>query len=249
MKVALRPSLFLACALVMSPAIAEEGPYASWKSKTSDDDTLTIRDSFNHDRTDTVTTDVDVRKHYEANERTDIDVDKRYESNFLSKSDDDYTSTKTVDIDDSWSQSTALDLQVVTPTLTSDKEQYQSAGHSAYNEAYGQARGHSVGVEGGTTVVNAANDKQVFLGGAMVNNNVNQLPQNNLFLQGGSMGPISQGSTFAGRDLGPKGVFGPVGNTSAAVMGNVGQTSGASVDQSGNAANSIADPISSEVSK
>ena len=83
----------------------------------------------------------------------------------------------------------------------------------------------------------------------MINNNTNQLPQNNLFVQGHNMAPISQSNTFAGRDMGNKGVFAPIGNTSAAVVGNVGQTSGAQVGQSGSSANSIADQMRGSVSK
>ena len=130
--------------------------------------------------------------------------------------------------------------------MTSHKYQDQDAGHQADTQVYGAASGHSVGVEGGTNLVSAGNDETVYYGPALVNTNTNQLPQNNLFIQGSNTGaPISQANTFAGRDMGPKGVFAPIGNTSAQVGGNVGNQSGASVDQSGDSANSIADPMSS----
>jgi hypothetical protein len=97
--------------------------------------------------------------------------------------------------------------------------------------------------------VSAGNDETVYYGPALVNTNVNQLPQNNLFIQGSNGAPISQANTFAGRDMGPKGVFAPVGNTSVGVSGNVGNQSGASVGQSGDSANSIADPMSSVINR
>jgi hypothetical protein len=131
--------------------------------------------------------------------------------------------------------------------MTSYKYQDQDAGHQADTAVYGSASGHSVGVEGGTNLVSAGNDETVYYGPALVNTNINQLPQNNLFISGSNGAPISQANTFAGRDMGPKGVFAPIGNTSAQVGGNVGNQSGASVDQSGDSANSIADPMSSVI--
>ena len=56
-----------------------------------------------------------------------------------------------------------------------------------------------------------------------------------------------EANTFAGRDMGPKGVFAPIGNTSAEVSGSVGVQAGATVDQNGDSANSIADPMSSVI--
>ncbi len=252
----LRHSLLLLTTVALMPVYAEtgtdreasNGPYASWDYRASDDDSLAVEDSFNYAHKNSERTELDVRKHYEANQRTDIEVDKDYTSNYLYKTDDDYTSTSNVDVDDSWQQSTDVDLQLVTPTLTSNKDQRQDAGHGAYNEAYGYAQGHRAATVGGTTVVHAANDEQVFLGVAMVNNNTNQLPQNNVFSQGNA-GPVQQDTTFAGRDLGPKGVFAPVGNTMSTLSGSVGQGSSAAVNQSGDAHNGIADALQSDVSR
>ncbi len=142
-----------------------------------------------------------------------------------------------------------MDFQIATPTLTGYKYQDQQAGHQADQSVLGAARGHSVGVTGGPTVVSAGNDEQTFFGPAMVNNNTNQLPQNNTFVQGSNYAPISSSNTFAGRDMGPKGVFAPVGNTSATVFGDTMQSSGASLGQSGASSNSIADQMNSGVSK
>lgn len=249
-------SLVLAGVMLAGGAQADS-PYAAWQQ--SDDDIVKVDDSFNRDYRSSVDTDVSLtRQHSEDN---DIAVRKSHsEDNDVAISKDfDYTSIyKTsedndVDVRKSHSEdndtTTDIDLQFATPTLTAYKFQDQDAGHQADTQVYGAAQGHSVGVEGGTTVVSAGNDETVYYGPALVNTNVNQLPQNNLFIQGSNGAPISQANTFAGRDMGPKGVFAPVGNTSVGVSGNVGNQSGASVDQSGNAANSVADPMSSTISR
>ncbi|NKB98992.1 MAG: hypothetical protein GKR90_10950 [Pseudomonadales bacterium] len=267
MKKVFAPSLILA-GLVLA-GTAQANPYGHWQSSVSDDDTIKIADSFNRTASSSYSEDNDIavdvtKRHSEDNDVTssyrsseDNDVSTRYRSSedndvasYYTHSEDsdvsednDYTHTEDND--------TAIDLdfQIATPTLTSTKYQSQDAGHEADTTVLGSARGHEVGVRGGPTVVSAGNDEQTFYGPAMINNNTNQLPQNNVFVQGSNMAPISQANTFAGRDMGPKGVFAPVGNTSAAVYGNVGQSSGARVGQSGGSANSIADSMSGAVSK
>jgi hypothetical protein len=236
----LASSLVLAGTLSIGSAHAEY-PYASWQS--SDDDTTSIADSFNRETTVSKTwsqdNDVDVRK--EHSEDNDVSISKEYSSV--------YTSSEDNDVSKSWYQTTDVDSQVATPTLTSFKFQKQDAGHQADTSVYGTASGHAVSVEGGTNFVSAGNDETRYYGPALVNTNTNQLPQNNLFIQGSNGAPISQANTFAGRDMGPKGVFAPIGNTSAQVGGNVGNQSGATVGQSGDSANSIADPMSSTISR
>ncbi|MHA1569810.1 MAG: hypothetical protein ACTSXZ_10090 [Alphaproteobacteria bacterium] len=277
-KAPLHFGLILAGVVAAGSAAAD--PYGSWRTYSSDDDRLSISDSFNREtsvsktysedndiwssksssedndvsvsKTHSEDNDVDIRKsHSEDNdywsrhsEDNDIAIRKSHSE------DNDVTTTITEDNDitKSWQQSTDLDFQIATPTMTSYKYQDQDAGHQADTQVYGSASGHSVGVEGGTNLVSAGNDETVYYGPALVNTNTNQLPQNNLFIQGSNTGaPISQANTFAGRDMGPKGVFAPIGNTSAQVGGNVGNQSGASVDQSGDSANSIADPMSSVI--
>jgi hypothetical protein len=255
-------SLILAGILAAGNASADYNPYASWSS--SDDDISKIADSFN--KTTSVSksedNDVSISKQYdyawsntEDNDKTitkthtednDVAISKTwdYKSVYKTSEDNDVTTTITEDND----VTTDLDFQVATPTLSSYKYQDQDAGHQADTSVFGVANGHSVGVEGGTTVVSAGSDETVYYGPALVNTNINQLPQNNLFISGSNGAPISQANTFAGRDMGPKGVFAPIGNTSAAVSGNVGNQSGASVDQSGGSRNSIADPMSSFIS-
>ena len=49
--------------------------------------------------------------------------------------------------------------------------------------------------------------------------------------------------------MGPKGVFAPIGNTSATVFGDTSQQSGAQLDQYGDSGNSIADQMNSGISK
>ncbi|MEM8767535.1 MAG: hypothetical protein AAGE43_08840 [Pseudomonadota bacterium] len=177
--------------------------------------------------------------------REDNSVSERNDLSSVYTSSDDYSVREAND--HSVHEDTAIDFQIATPTMTSHKFQDQDAGHQADTQVYGAASGHSVGVEGGTNLVSAGNDETVYYGPALVNTNTNQLPQNNLFIQGHSTAPISQANTFAGRDMGPKGVFAPIGNTSAQVGGSVGVQAGATVDQSGDAANSIADPMSSVI--
>ncbi len=248
-----RLSLVLAGVLAASSAAA--GPYDSWQSHSSDDDSLQISDSFNSESSMSSTYSEDNDSWVSKTSSEDNDYSSVYESSedndyssvYKTSEDNDVTTTITEDNDvtKSWQQSTDVDFQIATPTMTSYKDQDQDAGHQADTSVYGSAKGHSVGVEGGTNFVSAGNDETVYYGPALVNTNTNQLPQNNLFIQGSNGAPISQANTFAGRDMGPKGVFAPIGNTSAQVGGNVGNQSGASVEQSGASANSIADPMSS----
>ena len=255
MKKAFAPTLILAG--LFAVGAAQANPYASWQSAVSDDDIVKVQDSFNrsqdNDYTSTYTKseDNDITKSYQKSEDNDVSSWYRHsEDNDITKSyqkseDNDYTHTEDNDV----ATDIDVDFQFATPTLTSHKYQSQDAGHEADATVLGSARGHDTSVRGGPTVVSAGNDEQVFYGPAMVNNNTNQLPQNNLFVQGSNGAPISQSNTFAGRDMGPKGVFAPVGNTSATVSGNVDQTSAAQIGQSGNAANRIADTMSGSVSK
>jgi hypothetical protein len=239
-------SLVLA-GLMLAGAAHAEYPYAAWQQ--SDDDSVKIEDSFNRESSYRSSVDTDLSLTKQHSEDNDISVRKSHsEDNDVAISKDfDYTSIyKTSEDND---VTTDVDLQFATPTMTSYKHQDQDAGHQADTTVLGVANGHSVDVEGGTTVVSAGNDETVYYGPALVNTNVNQLPQNNLFIQGSNGAPISQANTFAGRDMGPKGVFAPVGNTSVGVSGNVGNQSGASVGQSGDSANSIADPMSSVINR
>ena len=236
-------SLVLAGVIAASSAAAD--PYGSWHGYSSDDDSLDISESFNRE-TSVSSTHSEDNDSWKTSSRSE---DNDYTSSYQTSEDNDVTTTITEDNDvtKSWQQSTDVDLQIATPTMTSYKFQDQDAGHQADTSVYGTASGHSVGVEGGTNLVSAGNDETVYYGPALVNTNTNQLPQNNLFISGSNGAPISQANTFAGRDMGPKGVFAPIGNTSAQVGGNVGNQSGASVDQSGDSANSIADPMSSVI--
>ena len=233
-------SLILAGFLAAGSATAAT-PYSSWQSVSSADDSLTIADSFNRESS--------YRSSWESTATSTHSEDNDYASHYQTSEDNDVVTTTTEDNDSSWEQTTEVDFQIATPTMSSYKYQDQDAGHQADTAVYGSASGHSVGVEGGTNFVSAGNDETVYYGPALVNTNVNQLPQNNLFIQGSNGAPISQANTFAGRDMGPKGVFAPIGNTSASVLGNVGNQSGASVDQGGDSSNSIADPMSSVISR
>lgn len=266
--------LTLVLAGVIAASSAAAGPYDSWSSSVSDDDIVRIADSFNsessvsssysedndsfrsdsrsedNDYTSTVSEDNDVTT-TEDNDYTSTVTQSHSEDNdFWSRhsEDNDYTHTEDNDVTTTEDNDVALDFLLATPTMTSHKFQDQDAGHQADTQVYGAASGHSVGVEGGTNLVSAGNEETVYYGPALVNENINQLPQNNVFIQGHSTAPISQANTFAGGDMGPKGIFGsPIGNTSAQVGGSVGNQSGATVDQAGDAANSIADPMSSVI--
>ena len=252
-KAPFQVSLVLAGVLAASGAAAD--PYGSWTSYSSDDDRLRVSDSFNSESTVSSSysedndswvskshsedNDIWVSKSHSEDNDVSIRKDFDYTSIYRTSEDNDVTTTTTEDND--------VDFQIATPTMSSYKYQDQDAGHQADTAVYGSASGHSVGVEGGTNLVSAGNDETVYYGPALVNTNTNQLPQNNLFISGSNGAPISQANTFAGRDMGPKGVFAPIGNTSAQVGGSVGNQSGATVDQSGDSANSIADPMSSVI--
>lgn len=241
MKKVLTPSLVLA-GMIAAGSAAADTPYTSWTDASRHVD-VAIEDSFNRSSSSSYSEDNDVR----TDVRSSISEDNDVSSVYSHTEDNDYSSvwTNTEDND----TSTVVDFQIATPTLTGYKVQDQHAGHQADQSVLGAARGHEVGVAGGTTVVSAGNDEQVFYGPAMVNNNTNQLPQNNLFVQGSNGAPISQSNTFAGRDMGPKGVFAPIGNTSATVFGDTSQQSGAQLDQYGDSGNSIADQMNSGISK
>ena len=252
-KTVFASSVVLAGILAAGSAAAD--PYASWRKPSSDDDTVSIADSFNRESTSSYSSkyseDNDTTITKSRSEDNDVSIQKDYDYTSIYKTSEDNDVTTTVtednDITKSWQQSTDVDFQIATPTMSSYKYQDQDAGHQADTSVYGTARGHSVGVEGSTNFVSAGNDETVYYGPALVNTNTNQLPQNNLFISGSNGAPISQENTFAGRDLGPKGVFAPIGNTSAFVSGDVSNRSGAVVDQSGDSSNSIADPMSSVI--
>ncbi len=257
------PTLIVAGLFAAGGVHAAEGPYASWDASRTTD--VVIEDSFNRSTSSEYTSqysedndvavdvrtseDNDVTSHYSE----DNDVSSWYSSedndssSWYSHTEDNDTHTEDNDYTSTWEQD--VDFQIATPTLTQHKYQDQRAGHQAGQTVVGAARGHEVGVAGGPTVVSAGNDEQVFYGPAMVNNNTNQLPQNNLFVQGSNGAPISQSNTFAGRDMGPKGVFAPVGNTSATVFGDTLQSSAGQLGQSGDSSNSIADQMNSGISK
>lgn len=225
-------------AISLSKSHSEDNDYTSAYSshyQTSEDNDVSKWYSHSEDN--------DVSKQYTRTEDNDVSEDN--DSWYAHSEDNDYTHTEDNDV----ATDVDVDFQIATPTLNSYKYQSQDAGHEADQQVYGAAKGHDVGVAGGTTVVSAGNDEQNFFGPAMVNNNTNQLPQNNLFVQGSNGAPISQSNTFAGRDMGPKGVFAPIGNTSAAVMGNVGQSSSAGVSQTGDSSNAIQDTMSAPINK
>lgn len=267
------PNLIVAGLFAVSSVSAVAGPYDQWDASRTTD--IEIADSFNRSTSSEYTSqysedndvavdvrtseDNDVTSHYSE----DNDVSSWYSSSedndtsswyshsedndYAHSEDNDTTITEDNDITRTWDLDS--DFQIATPTLTQHKYQDQRAGHEADQTVVGAARGHEVGVAGGPTVVSAGNDEQVFYGPAMVNNNTNQLPQNNLFVQGSNGAPISQSNTFAGRDMGPKGVFAPVGNTSATVFGDTLQSSAGQLGQSGDSSNSIADQMNSGISR
>ncbi|MEZ5559319.1 MAG: hypothetical protein R3E86_12365 [Pseudomonadales bacterium] len=247
-KAPLATSLILAGVLLANGASAES-PYRSWAPVAERN--VSIEDSFNRD----------TRYDSTVNEMTEVSLSKSYSSDddwtqtvsedndWISKVQQDNDWTQTISEDNDTTTDVDVDLQFAMPTLTSHKFQDQDAGHQADTQVYGSASGHSVGVEGATNLVSAGNEETVYYGPALVNTNVNQAPVNNAFVGGSNIAPIFQANTMAGRDLGDKGVFAPIGNTSAMVGGDVSQSSGASVGQSGNAANAIADPISSSISR
>ncbi len=248
------PTLIVA-GLFAAGAVHADSPYASWDASRTTD--VVIEDSFNRSTSSEYTSQYSEDNDVAVDVRTseDNDVSSWYSSedndssSWYSHVEDNDTHTEDNDITEDNDYTSTIDFQIATPTLTQHKYQDQQAGHQAGQTVVGAARGHEVGVSGGPTVVSAGNDEQVFYGPAMVNNNTNQLPQNNLFVQGSNGAPISQSNTFAGRDMGPKGVFAPVGNTSATVFGDTLQSSAGQLGQSGDSSNSIADQMNSGVSK
>lgn len=260
-------SLVLAALLTSGSALAEDGPYKSWQQSSDDDVSVKIEDSFKrierHDTRYDSRTDTDVDLSYRTSEDNDVtkthsednDFDLRFsasEDNDVVDSyntDLDYRHSEDNDITKSWQQRIDVDSVVATPTQTSTTDTRQHAGHTGLSEAYGVANGHDVQTVGGPTQVSAGNDEQLFYGPAMVNTNTNILPSNDLFIGGHNSGPIGQSNTAAGRDLGDKGVFAPIGNTSSVVGGDVGQASTAITEQSGDARNSAEEVMSSRIGR
>ncbi len=222
------------------------------KSNKEDND-VQITKSFEQDNdiTKTWTQDNDVHKDFRYSsdyrnvEDNDVNKEFTYSSDYRHSEDNDVHQDN--DVTKSWQQSTDVDFQIATPTLTGYKHQDQDAGHAASQSVLGAARGHSVAVEGGPTSVSAGNDENVFFGPTMQNTNVNMLPQTDILVNGANYAPISAVNTMAGRDMGDKGVFAPVGNTSAQVSGDTLQRSSAGLSQSGDSANSIADQMNASI--
>ncbi len=205
----------------------------------------------------TYTKDIDItKKHSEDNDFAldlyqDNDVTKtRTEDNDIAldfKQDNDwtYTSSEDNDVTKSWDADIDVDSQHAASTQDVHKYQDQYAGHQGQSSAQGYAEGHDTSVYGGQTKVAAGNDENLNFGTQI--SNVNQMPTNYLFVGGSNMAPIDQTNQSAGRDLGSKGVFAPVGNVGVEVLGNTGNHTSSGVDQSGSASNGIKDGVYSDI--
>ncbi len=235
--------------LANSVAVAQQygdQPYGAWLG-SDDDTTVKVSDSFNPTKKVSEDNDINVRKTHTE------DYDLSYsntEDNDVTKS---WHKSEDNDITKSWQKSedndVDVDFQIANPYLTSNKHQAQDAGHEASNKVYGTAEGHKTLTKGGTTMVSAGNDETAFYGPAMVNNNTNQLPVNHVNVGGSNSAPIGLSNVFAGRDMGDKGVFAPIGNTSVGVSGDVRNSSGAGIDQTGDSRNSTVDSMSSGITR
>ena len=170
---------------------------------------------------------------------------RRHQDDWTNTEDNDYTYTSSEDNDVHKHFEADLDSQYASSTQDVHKYQDQHAGHQGESYASGSAEGHDTMVKGGYTNVAAGND-EMFNYGTQISN-VNQMPTNYLFVGGSNMAPIDQSNQSAGRDLGAKGVFAPVGNVGVEVLGNTGNHTASGVDQAGSASNSIADPVYSEI--
>lgn len=254
LKLQTSASLLLA-GLLTSGVAAAEYPYSAWQSASDDDTEIKVSDSFNR-QTDTrlnktISQDNDYTLRKSHKEDNDITLSSDDDYSDSSTTTHTWTNTEDNDVTKSWQKSEdndiAVDFQIAKSAQTSDKFQHQDAGHKGSNKVVGLAKGHEVYTQGGDTQVSAGNDETYFMGPAMVNNNVNQVPVNHVNVSGSNSAPIGLSNVMAGRDMGDKGVFAPIGNTSVGVTGNVGNQSGASLDQRGAASNSVADPISSTI--
>lgn len=264
-----RSSLVLAALLVSGSALAggASNPYQSWQHSSDDDVSVAIEDSFKRSETNTRSEDNDVdlrfkssqdndhiNQHSEDNDvelvfktSEDNDIADSYNTDTKGSYNSDYSQDN--DVTTSWRARLDIDSIVATPTMTATKDQDQHAGHQGYADSYGVADGHDTAVYGGQTSVSAGNDEQVFLGPAMVSTNTNILPSNDLMIGGHNSGPIGMSNTSAGRDLGDKGVFAPVGNTTVGVSGDVGQASTSVLEQSGDSGNIAEDIMSSGIGR
>ena len=230
-------SLIAAGLLAAGSAAANE--YGAWRSVASDDDTVSIADSFNKSKeysTESTMTDDDViRDSYNRSKQSSVrtsDDDVTRDSFNRSKrsswestssdddslsiadsfnrdfrSDDDTTVTKSQDNDYTHTEDNdqdndvTLDFQLAMPELSSDKDLDQHAGHQSDTSAYGEAYGHSVGVQGGTNMISAGNEKTYNAGPVFSPVNVNSVPVNTVHVSGNSYAPIDQSSTTAGGDI------------------------------------------------
>jgi len=175
----------------------------------------------------------------------------------VSKSEDDHSSYSKDDhssyakTDDSyntsnWSSSWSSYSDVVKPEQSQYKFQDQQAGHTADAYVTGAAEGHDTSVTGSRNNVSVGND-QMFVAGPYFNN-VNQNNPQTMLVTAPVSGGVTQASSLVAGDVKTFNL-GPIGATYTSVSGDVSQASGSSIGQSGDSANSIADPQSVSLTK
>ena len=169
----------------------------------------------------------------------------------VSKSEDDHSSYTDTDHSyntSNWSSAWSSYSDVVKPEQSQYKYQDQQAGHAADAYTTGSATGHDVSATGSRNDVSVGDEQSYVAGPYFYNNNQNN-PQTQLLLNSVVGGAATQASSQVGRDVKTYTLSGDVGGTVAAATGNVGQASTSSIGQSGDSANSIADPQSVSLTK
>lgn len=233
--------VFAGVAALAGGASADSTPYGMWQAEVNVDESFnrstsvdrSIDGSFNtyrqksedNDYTSSVSEDND----YTSSVVEDNDITKDLRWNYESTS--------------SWESSvdTRYDATKV-GDLNSHKVQYLDAGHEASQQVDGSATGHTTDTQGGDLFLSLGNDQGY--GFKPVINTADST----VVVAGDSNAPIVTEQIMAGGsiiDLSDS----AFGNTSSLVQGDVEQRSGAIVDQSGDSANSVADPMSVAVQR
>lgn len=243
--------VFAGVAALAGGASADSTPYGMWQAEVN------VDESFNRSKSVDRSIDGSFNTYRQKSEDNDYTSSVSEDNDYTSSvsEDNDYTSSVVEDNDitkdlrwnyestSSWESSvdTRYDATKV-GDLNSHKVQYLDAGHEASQQVDGSATGHTTDTQGGDLFLSLGNDQGY--GFKPVINTADST----VVVAGDSNAPIVTEQIMAGGsiiDLSDS----AFGNTSSLVQGDVEQRSGAIVDQSGDSANSVADPMSVAVQR
>lgn len=233
--------VFAGVAALAGAASADSTPYGMWQAEVN------VDESFNRSKSVDRSIDGSFNTHRQKSEDNDYTSSVSEDNDYTSSVVEDNDITKDLrwnyESTSSWESSvdTRYDATKV-GDLNSHKVQYLDAGHEASQQVDGSATGHTTDTQGGDLFLSLGNDQGY--GFKPVINTADST----VVVAGDSNAPIVTEQIMAGGsiiDLSDS----AFGNTSSLVQGDVEQRSGAIVDQSGDSANSVADPMSVAVQR